>query len=80
MTLKVIDMLPGSGKTTLMCRYLAGLDNNERFIYITPYVDEVDKIEQQIFEDGLNELQHDAYVYRLRLRHSGSLCRKVNIG
>lgn len=63
MTLKVIDMLPGSGKTTLMCRYLAGLDNNERFIYITPYVDEVDKIEQQIFEDGLNELQHDAYVY-----------------
>lgn len=44
MSIKVIDSVPGSGKTSWAIQHINSLDENTRVIYITPYLDEVKRI------------------------------------
>lgn len=55
MELKIIDMLPGAGKTKSMCKYLS--DNEIRFIYLTPYNEEVEHVRRFILEGKWTDLQ-----------------------
>lgn len=55
MELKIIDMLPGAGKTKSMCKYLS--DNEIRFIYLTPYNEEVEHVRKDVWIHGLTDLQ-----------------------
>lgn len=62
--LKVIDMLPGSGKTTQMCKWLGKLVKSKsqlHFIYLTPYNKEADKIGNSILFHSLTPFQQMAY-------------------
>lgn len=43
-TVKVIDAVMGSGKTTYAIQMMNGADEDARFLYITPYLSEVDRI------------------------------------
>lgn len=40
----IVDELMGSGKTTGMINYINRADDNQRFIYITPYLPEVNRV------------------------------------
>ena len=60
MELKVIDMLPGSGKTKSMCEFLGPYHQNKsekHFIYLSPYVKELDKISNKILEESWTDAQ-----------------------
>lgn len=41
---KVVDMLMGSGKTSAAINYMNAASPKEKFLYITPYLDEVERI------------------------------------
>ena len=43
---KIVDMIMGSGKTTSAINYINQADSNEKFLFITPYLDEVDRIKK----------------------------------
>ena len=43
---KIIDMIMGSGKTSAAINYINSADDSTRFLYITPYLDEVERIRQ----------------------------------
>lgn len=44
MKVKVVDSIMGSGKTSAMIDMINKSDKEDRFIYITPYLDEVERI------------------------------------
>lgn len=41
---KIVDMIMGSGKTTSAINYINQANTDEKFLFITPYLDEVDRI------------------------------------
>lgn len=41
---KVVDMIMGSGKTSSAINYINSAGSNEKFLYITPYLDEIERI------------------------------------
>ena len=43
---KIVDMIMGSGKTTSAINYINQADPSEKFLFITPYLDEVDRIKK----------------------------------
>lgn len=43
---KIVDMIMGSGKTGAAINYINNADPEERFIFITPYLDEVERIKE----------------------------------
>lgn len=61
--LKVIDMLPGSGKTTQMCEWLGTLirqKSDQRFIFVTPFVKEAEKAAHNLLFNSLTPFQKEA--------------------
>jgi len=44
MEINIVDAIMGSGKTAAAINYINSSDDNKRFIYITPYIDEVNRI------------------------------------
>ena len=46
MKLKVVDAGCGVGKTTAMINYINESDDNQKFLYITPFLTEVDRIKK----------------------------------
>ena len=44
MEINVVDAIMGAGKSTAAINYINASDDSKRFIYITPYRDEVDRI------------------------------------
>ncbi|HWO74379.1 MAG TPA: hypothetical protein VNM69_00520 [Bacillus sp. (in: firmicutes)] len=46
--INVIDSIMGSGKTSWAIQYMNEAPDTERFIYITPLLDEVDRIEDKV--------------------------------
>lgn len=85
MTLKVIDMLPGSGKTTHMIKWLSMINREQHYIYITPYLNEVDKIEGRLnynaikFESDMTGSPKEQYhkcrdTIHLMIRHRNIVC------
>lgn len=46
MQLKVVDAGCGVGKTTAMINYINESDDNQKFLYITPFLTEVDRIKK----------------------------------
>ena len=44
MKINIVDAIMGSGKSTAAINYINSSDNSKKFIYITPYKDEVDRI------------------------------------
>lgn len=44
--INVVDSIMGSGKTSAMLNMINESDEFDKFIYITPYLDEVARIEQ----------------------------------
>lgn len=43
---KIVDMMMGSGKSSAAINYINDSDDDERFLYITPLIDEVDRVIQ----------------------------------
>ncbi len=43
---KIVDMIMGSGKTSSAINFINSSDSDRRFIFITPYLDEVDRIKK----------------------------------
>jgi hypothetical protein len=43
---KVVDMMMGSGKTSAAINYMNAASPDEKFLYITPYLDEVERIKE----------------------------------
>ncbi len=41
---KIVDMIMGAGKTTSAINYINQADFDEKFLFITPYLNEVDRI------------------------------------
>ena len=44
---KIVDMLMGSGKTSAAINYMNTTSPDEKFLYITPYLDEVVRIKER---------------------------------
>lgn len=44
--IKVVDSVMGSGKSTAAINYINDAGDNEKFLFVTPYLDEVDRIIQ----------------------------------
>ena len=40
----VLDSVPGSGKTSYMIKYINELPEDKRVIFITPFLDEVERV------------------------------------
>lgn len=55
MDFRVVDMLPGSGKTTLMTKFLG--KRKKRFIYVTPYKDGLENIGMNVAKNNLSDKQ-----------------------
>lgn len=43
---KIVDMIMGAGKTSAAINYINNADEDTRFLYITPYLDEVKRIKE----------------------------------
>lgn len=41
---KIADMIMGAGKTSSAINYINSADNDEKFLFITPYLDEIERI------------------------------------
>ena len=52
---KIVDMLMGSGKTSAAINYINGADPEERFLYITPYLDEIERIKEYCAGKDFND-------------------------
>lgn len=47
-TITVIDSIMGSGKTSYAIQHMAEADAKQRFIYITPFLNEVERVKQAV--------------------------------
>jgi hypothetical protein len=45
--IKVVDSIMGSGKSSWAINYMKE-NNNERFMYITPFLDEVERVKKEL--------------------------------
>ena len=45
---KVVDSIPGSGKTEFAIKLMNEADTNKKFIYITPFLDEVARVKKSV--------------------------------
>jgi hypothetical protein len=56
--INIIDSIMGSGKTSWSIQHMQEADNNERFIYITPFLSEVQRVKTSVtsrnFKEPLN--------------------------
>lgn len=52
---KIVDMLMGSGKTSAAINYINSADPEERFLYITPYLDEIERIKEYCAGKDFND-------------------------
>lgn len=43
---KIVDMIMGAGKTTSAINYINQADEDEKFLFITPYIKEIDRIKK----------------------------------
>ncbi len=61
----VVDAMPGKFKTTwameTMVRYAKGFQHMLPFIYITPYIDEVQRVKAYMKENGVDVKEPEAY-------------------
>lgn len=53
----VVDMIMGSGKTSAAINYINSSSDDEKFIYITPYLDEVKRIKENCPNKSFREPQ-----------------------
>ena len=44
---KIVDMIMGAGKTTSAINYINKSDGDEKFLFITPYIKEIDRIKKE---------------------------------
>lgn len=54
---KVVDMMMGAGKTSAAINHINQADKDTKFIYITPYLDEVERIKEACPEKSFKEPQ-----------------------
>lgn len=47
-TIKIVDSIMGSGKTSWAIQYMNNADSEKRFIYITPFLSEVERIKKSV--------------------------------
>lgn len=47
-TIKIVDSIMGSGKTSWAIQFMNGADSDKRFIYITPFLSEVERIKKSV--------------------------------
>ena len=52
---KIVDMIMGAGKTSSAINYINASDNDERFLFITPYLDELDRIKEMCASKNFKE-------------------------
>lgn len=55
--IKIVDSIMGSGKTTWAFNHMKANPNNN-YIYITPYLDEVERVKEQCISLKFNDPQH----------------------
>ena len=48
----IVDGIMGCGKTSAMINYINNAPDNVRFLYITPYLSEVERIKKEVSEAG----------------------------
>ena len=83
MKIKIIDSIMGSGKTSAAINYM-NKDYQKKFIYITPYLDEVDRVISACNEErdfGLCNYMDDKGICLKVQRNvlSNHLLRKKNV-
>ena len=52
---KIVDMIMGAGKTSSAINYINKSDSDERFLFITPYLDELDRIKEMCASKNFKE-------------------------
>lgn len=55
MKIKVVDSIMGSGKTSAAINMINSSDEDTKFIYITPYLTEIERIKKQCSEKNFHE-------------------------
>ncbi|WP_040607070.1 DEAD/DEAH box helicase family protein, partial [Salsuginibacillus kocurii] len=53
--INIIDSIMGSGKTSWAIQHMEQTDNNERFIYITPFLPEVQRVKTPVTSRNFKE-------------------------
>ena len=65
MEINVIDAGCGVGKTTAMINLINQSEDSERFLYITPFLTEVERIKKSCknknFQEPIEKFQHTPY-------------------
>lgn len=56
-TINIVDCIMGSGKTSAAINYINSLDEDTKVIYITPYLNEVQRIKDECYEKRFYEPQ-----------------------
>lgn len=69
-TITVVDARMGRGKSSAAIRYMNRYKGTKRFLYITPYLDEVDRIcEQCNFDQSDNDYSTKSAELKQHMRH-----------
>ncbi|MFS0559612.1 hypothetical protein AB1K91_02625 [Terribacillus sp. 179-K 1B1 HS] len=66
MTINVVDSIMGSGKTSWAINYMNKADKPHKFIYITPYLSEVERIQEQSTRDFIAPNNNNSEGSKLR--------------
>ena len=57
MAVHIVDAIPGSGKSSAMINYINNAPADEKFLYITPYLEEVERIKENCMSKNFEEPQ-----------------------
>ncbi len=73
-SIKIVDAKMGRGKSSAAIRYMNQTKNNKRFLYVTPYLDEVDRVcEQCGFDQPGNDHTTKSAELKLSLKEGRSV-------
>jgi len=59
--IKIVDDLPGSGKTTFAFKMIDECDQETKFIYITPFLDEIERIKEEVKSRNFHDPKYVGY-------------------
>lgn len=64
--IKVVDSVMGSGKSTAAINYINNSDDDEKFLFVTPYLDEVERIITSCPDKNFFQPEVDEYATKTR--------------
>lgn len=75
MAINVADMIMGGGKTEASISFILSAQSGKRFIYVTPFLDECNRICTSCIDHGFYQPLGDEHIHRSKTADLGELLR-----